>query len=183
MREYPVYLPSRVLREVTEVARAAGCNEAGGILLGRLHVDPGVPEIFAEVTAQIEAHAHAELTQLAFTAATWQDLEQAVKLRQRPEESCVGWWHSHSFLKKTCVACPQLKAGSCKASAAFFSLQDMEVQRACFPKAYSVALVVAESPAAGLNFSLFGWQQGRIAARGYYEFENTPQLQTVARLA
>ena len=108
---------------------------------------------------------------------TWTATQSALDLRGQGELQ-VGWWHSHSFLKETCANCEKHKNGTCQADAAFFSVEDGHLHRTVFPKAYSVGLVVADSPCAGLTFSLYGWREGMIAPRGYYVFNG---LQPVNR--
>ena len=51
----PVFLPQRVLDEAAALTRAERGRETGGVLIGNLRHDPAVPDIFAEVTAQISA--------------------------------------------------------------------------------------------------------------------------------
>jgi hypothetical protein len=57
--DMPVFIPDRVLAEAAALTHAAEGCETGGILIGRLHRDAALPEIFVEVTAQIPAeHSH-----------------------------------------------------------------------------------------------------------------------------
>src|SRR5437016_5744148 len=68
----PAFVPQHVLDEAVDLTRKAIQVETGGILIGHLHWDPRVPEVFAVVTAQIPAtNAIAELTKLTFTPETW----------------------------------------------------------------------------------------------------------------
>ncbi len=164
--DLPVLLPEAVRAQAAGLARRAGAVETGGILIGHLCRDPRTRALFCRVTAQVPArHTRSELTSLTFTAETWSSVRQAIELR-RCGEIMLGWWHSHSFLKESCRDCRKKADGSCRASAAFLSDTDCTLHRACFPRAYSLALVVAESPCAGLEYALFGWREGILRRRG-----------------
>ena len=166
----PVTFPQHVMDEVVDQTGKSGTLETGGILIGHVHRDSGIPEIFLEVTAQIPArHTRSEPTQLTFTAETWTDVDSARKLRGK-SELMLGWWHCHTYLKETCKDCPKLKDGSCNATATFMSTEDLVLHRTCFPRAYSIALVVAadNTPEERLSWALFGWEQGLLRSRGFY---------------
>ncbi len=170
----PVFLPRDVLTETAALSRAAGANETGGILIGHLHQDTALPEIGLEITAQIPAqHTESSLTRLTFTAETWAAVQAALEQRHR-NEVFLGWWHSHSFLKEKCHDCSERSTGRCSGSAAFMSAEDCALHRTVFASAYMVALVVADSPCAGLSWSLFGWRQGLIVSRGFHVLETRP---------
>ena len=148
----PVYVPREVLEEAADLTREAGDRETGGILIGHLHRDPEVPEVFVQVTAQIPAHhTRAGHMRLTFTPETWTALQAALDLRQR-DEIMLGWWHSHPS-RAWCGECPPERRESCP--------------RTVFPRAYSVALVVNDA-VAGLSYSMYGWRDGRIAQRGFH---------------
>ncbi len=165
--DMPVFMPRQVLDEVSALARRAGSKETGGVLIGHLYRDPDEPEIFAEITAQVHARkAQAESNKLTFTAETWTDVRAALELR-REGEIWLGYWHSHP-VAEWCKKCPPEKRKACVLSRDFFSAADRALQRAVFPRAYSVALVINMAGKGDLNFSLFGWNQGVIAARGFY---------------
>jgi proteasome lid subunit RPN8/RPN11 len=162
----PVYVPQQVLGEAAELTREAGEQETGGILIGHLHRDPTVPEVFVEVTAQIPAHhTRAEHMRLTFTSETWTALQAALDLR-RQGEIMLGWWHSHPS-RAWCGDCPPERRESCPLAADFFSEHDERLQRTVFPRAYSVALVVNDA-VAGLSYSMYGWRDGRVSQRGFH---------------
>ena len=57
--DVPAFIPQPLLDGVAAISRAAGALETGGILVGRLHGDEALPEIFVEITGQIPvSHAH-----------------------------------------------------------------------------------------------------------------------------
>ena len=171
-KSFPVFIPQEILDEMIEATHKAQAKETGGILIGYLHQDKAIPEVFAEVTCQIYAqHTQSDLTRLTFTAETWSDVEAARNIRGR-DEILLGWWHSHSFMKEICKDCAQMKEGTCTASAAFFSLDDYYVHRTCFPRAYSIAMVISDSPCSGVTPKLFGWQNGQVSSRGFYVLPN-----------
>ena len=169
-REFPVFIPRRVLSEAEELCRAVGSVETGGILIGRLHRDPSIPEAFLEVTAQIPArHAIGEKASLTFTADTWADARAAIALRGQDEIS-AGWWHFHP-VQAWCDECPPEKKHDCTLACGFFSEQDRKLHRVVFPAAHSVALVVNAIGPGAMTHSLFGWREGAIAARGFYRID------------
>jgi proteasome lid subunit RPN8/RPN11 len=176
--DMPAFIPREVLQEAIELTRKAGPVETGGILIGHLRRDSSLPEIFAEVTAQIPArHAQGELTALTFTADTWTDVEAAIALR-RKGEIYLGWWHSHPA-RAWCKDCPVENRKDCKLSGEFFSAHDVALHRAVFPRAYSIALVVSDSYATGLTWPLFGYRYGLVKQRGYYILGNGAPDSTV----
>ena len=138
------------------------------MLIGLVHRDTAQPgRLFVEVTAQIPArHAEQELTRLTFTPDTWKAVDAAIRLRGKQERK-VGWWHTHPS-RQWCEKCPVENRKVCKLSGEFFSSHDKAFQRAAFPAAFSIALVISDSYAQGLTFPMFGWKQGQIESRGFY---------------
>lgn len=166
--DMPVFIPLQVLNEIVALARAADGKETGGILIGHLRRDPELPEIFAEITAQILAEARGETMKLSFTPATWTAAEAAIRLRNR-NELYLGYWHSHP-VREWCKQkeCPVEKQRDCNLAVGFFSADDQALLRAVFPRAYSVGLVATDAPFHEVTHSLFGWRQGVIERRGFY---------------
>lgn len=162
-RDVPVFVSSRVLAECEAFAAAAGDVETGGFLLGHLHRDPTVPEIFVEVRAQIPAkHVHAERARLTFTPATWAAMEDARRARGG-HETLVGWWHYHPDF---CAACPSEKRARCTLASTFFSAEDVTLHH-LFGQAHQTALLVSAVDGR-LERALFGWRAGSVARRGYH---------------
>jgi hypothetical protein len=165
--DMPLFVPRRVLHETKALSKAAGSKETGGILIGHLRRDASVPEIFAEVTAQIPArHTAASLTSLTFTSETWTEVRAALDLR-RKGEVMLGWWHSHP-VREWCKGCSQESRKACAMAADFFSAHDHGLHRTIFPRAYSVALVVNDLAADDATFSMFGWRRGLLESRGFH---------------
>ena len=169
----PVFLPQEVLDETAGLSRKAGALETGGILIGHIHQDASLPELFVEVTAQVPArYSRSELMRLTFTPDTWSAVSASIKLRKKGEVM-LGWWHSHSYMKQDRTDPPDsedangLAKAADQAGAAFLSAEDLSLHRTCFPRAYSVALVVAEGRCTGLTWALFGWNAGMICPRGF----------------
>ena len=101
---------------------AASGRETGGILIGRLHHDAALPEIFAEVSAQIPAeHTLGTVARLTFTAETWSAASAAIRLRNQGEVY-LGYWHSHP-VREWCRAkeCTLEKQKTCRLAKDFFS--------------------------------------------------------------
>jgi hypothetical protein len=165
--DLPVFIPQTVLDETTELARLAGDLETGGVLVGFLHHDPSIPEMFVEITAQIAAlHTAAATTKLTFTPETWAAVRAALALRQRGE-AMLGWWHYHPDFCRL-RNCPLENRLRCTAASAFFSGEDVALHTALFARAYNTALLISDSAATGLATSLFGWRQGIVTGRGFY---------------
>ena len=164
--DVPVLIPKRVLDEASNLSRQAGAKETGGILIGHLHRDAAVPEIFVEVTAQIHArHTEAELTKLTFTSETWTEVRAAIELR-RKGEMMVGWWHSHP-VREWCKDCAPERQQVCAMASDFFSAHDHALHRTIFPRAYSFALVANDLANGEVSFSAFGWRGGLLESRGF----------------
>lgn len=161
----PVFVPQHVLDEAVALSRQAKDVETGGILVGKLHRDRDLPEVFLEVTAQIPAqHALSHATKLTFTPETWAAVAAALALRRRGE-MMLGWWHFHPDF---CRNCPLERRRQCRLSSPFLSAEDVHLHRACFGRAYQVALLVSDSTVTGLTWSLFGWRRGMVELRGFH---------------
>jgi hypothetical protein len=171
--DIPVFIPRTVLREISQLTKQAGSQETGGVLIGYIHQDQDVPELFLEVTDQIVAdHTESTSTKLMFTAQTWSAIQTCLNLRNR-KEIILGWWHCHNFMKDVCKDCKKASDQSCKTSALFMSSDDCALHRLCFPRAYSLSLVVADGPCTGLTWALFGWKRGTIYHRGFHVSDPT----------
>jgi len=168
--DFPVFIPASVLEETHELSRRAADVETGGVLVGFLHHDATVPEVFVEVTAQIPAiHTHAESAKLTFTRETWAAVRSALALRGRGE-TMAGWWHYHPDFCRLRL-CPPENRVRCLASSAFFSSDDLALHAALFGRAFNTALLISDSTAKGLTTSLFGWRHGIVQSRGFYTTE------------
>ena len=165
--DLPVFVPRRVLDEGAALSKQAGVVETGGILIGHLHRDPSVPEIYAEVTSQLPArHTEAQSTKLTFTSETWTDIRAALALR-RKGEMMLGWWHSHP-VREWCKDCTPDRQKVCGMASDFFSAHDQALHRTVFARAYNVAIVVNDVGFSEPTFSMFGWRRGMIESRGFY---------------
>jgi proteasome lid subunit RPN8/RPN11 len=165
--DIPLFVPQRVLEEAKALSKEAGEKETGGILIGHLGREQKLPEIFAEVTAQIPArHTEASLTSLTFTSETWTGVRAALELRRRGE-IMLGWWHSHP-VREWCKGCSTESQKVCTMASDFFSAHDHALHRTIFPRAYSIALVVNDMAANDATFSMFGWRRGLLEARGFH---------------
>ena len=165
--DLPVFVPRSVLDEGARLSKQAGALETGGIVIGHLHRDQSVPEIYAEVTAQLPArHTEAQSTKLTFTAETWTDIRAALALR-RKGEIMLGWWHSHP-VREWCKDCAVESQKVCGMASDFFSAHDQALHRTVFSRAYNVAIVVNDVSFSDPTFSMFGWRRGLIESRGFH---------------
>ena len=168
--DMPVFVPAHVLDEAMALARAAGDVETGGVLVGKLHRDAGVPEIFVEITAQIPAlHTESASAKLTFTADTWAAARAAIELRKR-DELMISWWHSHPDFCRL-RQCPLARRKQCTAASPFLSNEDVHLHATCFGRAYQTALLISDSTAEGLTCSLYGWRHGTVQPRGFHILE------------
>lgn len=162
--DVPVFIAEEVLSEVSALAEQAGELETGGALVGLLHRDALLPEVFVEITAQIPArHAEARGASFAFTPETWAAADAAIALRGG-RELMLAWWHSHPNF---CRDCPEERRSACAFGRPFFSSEDRHLQRTCFPQAWQLGLLVSDLPAIGFTPALFGWRKGSIVERGF----------------
>lgn len=166
--DMPLFVPHQILDEVEEATLSARGTETGGILIGHLLRDEKLPEIFAEVTAQIPVQASGGTHKLTFGPETWTAVRAAVDIRNRGE-IYLGFWHSHPVIE-WCKSneCSVDKLKTCPLAKGFLSADDLAMLRTVFPRAYSVALVCSDPPIGKPTFSLFGWRGGRIESRGFH---------------
>jgi hypothetical protein len=162
--EMPVFVPREILAEAEGRAHSAGRLESGGILVGKLHRDAELREVFLEITALIPAaHAEAERLRLTFQPETWTAVRNAMELRDANEAIC-GFQHSHP---RFCGDCPAESRASCVWARPFFSGEDVHLHRTIFPKAFQVALLTSDLGGPTYDQSLFGWDRGVVSARGF----------------
>jgi hypothetical protein len=166
--DMPIFIPRQILDEAEAITLSSQGTETGGILIGHLHRDEGLPEVFAEITAQIPARASGGRAKLSFNADTWMAVRAAVEIRSK-HELYLGFWHSHP-VSEWCKNndCSIEKQLNCPLARGFFSQDDQALLRTVFPRAYSVGLVCSDLPLGRPAFSLFGWRRGMIESRGFH---------------
>jgi len=171
----PVFIPSQLIREAVKMKAEAQATETGSVLIGRLCIDRRGPaaELFAVVTAHVPArYTSNELTRMTFTADTWADVHNAISLRGAGEVM-LAWFHTHPT-RHFCT-CEDCDRSRCSLNTDFFSLDDQLLHRSVFPRAWTSALVISdvmdESGTWTDSCSLFGWRDGAIVERGFYEFD------------
>lgn len=161
--DLPVFVAEVLIEQAVAQVRQAGAIETAGILLGRLHRDPG-GIVFLELTAQLPARCtEARETKVTFTPDTWAAARDALQLRQS-DEAVMGWWHSHPDWCRTCT-CAQ--RDSCGLAGIFFSSDDCALHRAIFPKAWQVGLLLSDRTQ-GIIPALFSWRCGQIKPRPFF---------------
>jgi hypothetical protein len=173
--DFRVFIPDSIFNEIMEICECSGDSENGGILIGHIKRDTRSGDIFLMITAQVPAkHALSASARLKFTPATWTHVRSAIELRQE-DETWLGWWHSHPAAKwkadESEIAHENESENQEEQTRIlFFSAHDIALHRTVFPAAYSIALVATDIGEGELEFSLYGWRNARIAARGYYEY-------------
>jgi hypothetical protein len=165
--DIPVFFHWRVLEEASILTRKAGSMETGGVLIGNLCRDESLNELFLEISALIPAKAKGELTKLSFTPDTWTDVQAAVDLRNR-DEIWLGWFHSHSFEHERKDKIVTRDSCARRIATPFLSQEDCKLHRVCFPRAFSIALLITDSPQSGMSWSTFGWRAGDLAHRAFH---------------
>jgi hypothetical protein len=169
-RDFPVFAHWNVLEECAVLTRRAGAMETGGVLIGRICRDEAAGELFLLITAQIAAPAQGALTKLSFNADTWSSVQSAIDQRST-KELWLGWWHSHSYTKHESSK-PQAAEGAAsrgrQPASAFLSEEDRLLHRTIFPRAYSIALLITDSPDSGMSWAAFGWRGGMIVGRAFH---------------
>ncbi|HOB73529.1 MAG TPA: Mov34/MPN/PAD-1 family protein [Phycisphaerae bacterium] len=165
--DIPVFVPAAVLDEIVEHTRNTGPEEAGGILLGRMHRDPLDPQmLFFCVTAQVPGSRRAVgQGRFILSEELWKAADAAIRLRNKGE-ICAGWWHSHSA-PAACADCPPPQREHCPLGDpnGFFSDADCALHRSAFPRAYNVGMVATHLDGE-VWLAAFGWRKGRIVRRG-----------------
>jgi hypothetical protein len=176
-----------IRRQAFEAARtycsAAGPNEAGALLVGRVfrQVEP-YPELFAVIEAAVEAR-HAEQTQYSLTPTTetYVHFERQLERRRehlgRPEEMQLGIAHGHRFLpamgadgKPLCPACPS--RATCELDSAFYSTDDEQFHRALYAtQPYAVGIVFGLTPREEDKVRIYRFSGGLLAERSLWQVE------------
>jgi len=165
---HPVFIPGRVLAEVTSLTQEAQKIETGGFLIGHLHHDAAAPEVFVEVTAQVPAtETVREQSRLRFTSDSWTAARNAILLRHKGE-ILLGWWHSHPVKYWNCKDCPPEKQKTCALSQGFLSEHDRSLHRTVFFRAWCIAMVVSDVSYGDPTICVFGWNRGILDPRGYH---------------
>lgn len=167
-RWFPALIPEETLAEANQLAESGGAREVGGILVGRLHRDPDVAEVAAEVTALIPCReAAGDATSLQFAPDDWAAVEAAIRLRGR-DEMPLGWFHSHPAKHWCKPECPPEARRQCPLLTEFFSEADEHVHATVFPAHYSIALVATLGDE-GITNAVFGWgADATIERRPYH---------------
>jgi len=173
----PVFIPGRVLAEVSSITQQAQQIETGGFLIGHLHHDAASADVFVEVAAQVPATGTVgEQSKLRFTSESWTAVRSALRLRRR-EEMLLGWWHSHPVRHWNCQDCPPEKQKVCPLTRGFLSEQDQSLHRAVFSRAWCIAMVVSDVSYGDPGIPVFGWNEGMLEARGFYVLDSlSPEL-------
>lgn len=132
-------------------------REVGGVLVGRMPADGGLPLITAAISAISADEQRATLT---FTQEAWAHVHQVLDSEFPPDEQIVGWYHSHPGF------------------GIFLSGHDLFIHENFFSAPSQIAVVV--DPLACTE-GAFAWRQGKLQA--LYEQPTPPPWKTPAGLA
>jgi hypothetical protein len=98
------------------------------------------------------------------TPDTWRDVQKVIALRGKGE-LLLGYWHLHPWF---CRPCPMESRERCAFRLPFYSREDCELHAACFPRAWSLGLLVSDHGTETPSVTLYGWRDGVIVERGFH---------------
>jgi hypothetical protein len=165
-QDLEVRCEERVLHDALQLAREAGEEEAGSILLGHLYRAPEAAEACPtlHLTALVPAEAgHRAKTSFEFTPESFNRARAVLNERHRNEVFC-GWQHNHPDLCSPRCAPEDRKV--CALRKPFLSDHDLFLQETVFPAPFHVALLISDD-GSGLTPSLWGWRDGFMARRSF----------------
>ena len=174
-----VAVPRHVVDEVSDLTVARRGVETGGVLIGYVRWDPGLGDLYIEVTEQIYArHAEGDATSLHFTPDCWTTIRATLALRNQGE-SILGWWHSHPA-RGWCAECPRERQQECPLQKGFLSDHDKALHRTVFSRTFMSALVATDSVLGSIQHSMFGWRSGVVDNRGFHTIDESSASGTAA---
>jgi hypothetical protein len=176
---YPVFFTHDAFTKAEAVAykglAATQPVETGCVLIGSLALCEHSGELCAIIREVIEVQ-EAEQTQftLSYSSRSWGLLHTILRARQaaHPADALMlmGQAHLHPFTTtdgKICAHCDKLPV--CNLSSAFVSPEDRNWHRAVFARQpWALCHIFGLSPRGERVNRLFGLQDGRLQARGYY---------------
>ncbi len=119
---------------------ASADREVGGVLIGRMPADGGLPLVTGAIPAISADEQKATLT---FTQEAWAHVHQVLESEFPVDEQIVGWYHSHPSF------------------GIFLSGHDLFIHENFFDAPSQVAVVVDPI---GCREGAFGWQEGKLVA-------------------
>jgi proteasome lid subunit RPN8/RPN11 len=114
-------------------------REVGGVLIGRLSGDGGLPLVTGAIPA---ISANEQKATLTFTQESWAHVHQVLESEFPADEQIVGWYHSHPSF------------------GIFLSGHDLFIHENFFDAPSQIAVVVDPI---GCREGAFGWQEGKLA--------------------
>lgn len=115
-------------------------REVGGVLIGRMPADGGLPLVTGAIPAISADEQKATLT---FTQEAWAHVHQVLESEFPADEQIVGWYHSHPSF------------------GIFLSGHDLFIHENFFDAPSQIALVVDPI---GCREGAFGWRDGKLEA-------------------
>ncbi|HEY6783194.1 MAG TPA: Mov34/MPN/PAD-1 family protein [Candidatus Dormibacteraeota bacterium] len=119
---------------------ASADREVGGVLIGRMPADGGLPLVTGAIPAISADEQKATLT---FTQEAWAHVHQVLESEFPADEQIVGWYHSHPSF------------------GIFLSGHDLFIHENFFNAPSQIAVVVDPI---GCREGAFGWQDGKLEA-------------------
>lgn len=167
---FDVNVPHHVIDDILGQVSRSHEKEQAGFLIGYLGRDPRTGRLHSMVTAQVQATegVEATCTSFRFSDQSFLAARRFLDLRGRPEETILGWQHSHTW----CVKCQ--KRDQCEANTVFWSSDDQRVQESAFPQPFQIGLVVGQDHTKdqdSYSFKMYGWTDACICERSFNVIE------------
>jgi hypothetical protein len=179
----PVFYTREALEKSESCARRgeqAGV-ETGGALFGSLAVCPDSGEFFSVIHDVVEVQeAEEKKFSLTYSSQSWQRLRKIQQARQaafpQRADRLVGQTHLHPFLPNNGQVCAECwKRPTCTLSSAWASEDDQVWHRAVFARQpWALCHIFGLSARGESVHQLFGLNDGRLRARGFYVLPEFP---------
>lgn len=176
---FPVFYTEEAVTRAERCARkGSSANppvETGAVLVGPLCACPDTGEFFCVVSDVLEVmEAEESAFALSYTNRSWNRIQRVMKAKQAacPEraEHMLGQCHGHNFVPndgKICDLC--LKRPTCNMTNVFVSPDDQTWTRAVFARQpWQLCHIFGLSARCDRINGLYGLQDGRLQARGYF---------------
>lgn len=174
--DFPVWIAEHVVEEMIEYVLQNKEKERAGFLIGHICRDPITHQIFLLCHAQVAAETegisgypdkeNSSITHFQFLPENFFKVQRLIELRKK-DEIVLGWYHSHPWP----FACE--KKEKCTCMSVFFSISDVDVMQSAFGAPYQIAIVIGRASLENMKATpqMYGWKNGVIAKRNFYQFD------------